>query len=275
MAGSRKERSLELADALEEIKAGKARPIYLVVGDEFLARRAADDLASALLPRREPGINLITLDAAAPRELVHELSTGSMFSPRKVVLVRDPEFLMPPRKGRVDGLTRARDAWKANRKREGARRLLGLLGAAGLDVGALRVVSEAAAARLSEALGVTLETADRNFLDEVHGYCRSEGLEVTAADDAALLELYRRGAPPEHFLLLVAEAIEARNPLVAWVREHGALLERKVAAKLKDLDLGGAGGRCPGTAGRSRGARSPGASEGALRRQYAGAAVGA
>ena len=42
-----------LDQALQEIAAGKARPLYLVHGEEFLARRAAEALCHALVPAQK------------------------------------------------------------------------------------------------------------------------------------------------------------------------------------------------------------------------------
>src|SRR5205814_8540782 len=36
---------------------------------------------------------------------------------------------------------------------------------------------------------------------------------------------------------VAASDLDAKNPLVKWIAEHGRLVERKVASKLKELDL--------------------------------------
>jgi len=49
----------EMAEMLEEVAAGKARPVVLIEGDEYLARTSARELADAIVPeegpRAEPG----------------------------------------------------------------------------------------------------------------------------------------------------------------------------------------------------------------------------
>src|SRR5216684_671304 len=122
--------SVELEEALEELREGEEAPFYLVWGEEYLARKAADELVKALLPPELMSLNYSVLDAAGPREIVQDLATVPLFPGRKVVLVRDPEFLAP-KKGRGDPLKRARDAWKAGKQKEGARRLLALAARAG------------------------------------------------------------------------------------------------------------------------------------------------
>src|SRR4051812_38732758 len=54
----------ELSDLLEEARAGKGKPVYLVEGDEYLARTAARELAEALVPEHDRTLNLLVLDAS-------------------------------------------------------------------------------------------------------------------------------------------------------------------------------------------------------------------
>src|SRR6266850_516109 len=55
----------EMAEMLEEVAAGKARPVVLIEGDEYLARTSARELADAIVPEKDRALNLVILDAAA------------------------------------------------------------------------------------------------------------------------------------------------------------------------------------------------------------------
>ena len=123
----------DIDDVLKEVKAGKVAPLYLLWGEEFQVRKGADELVKTLVPDAAVGLNLVSLDAGSPREVAQELATMPLFPGRKVVLVRDPEFLAP-KKGRGDALGKAREAWKAGKRKEGARRLLALAARAGWGV---------------------------------------------------------------------------------------------------------------------------------------------
>ncbi|HME92276.1 MAG TPA: DNA polymerase III subunit delta, partial [Myxococcaceae bacterium] len=122
--------SIELDEALQEVRAGDEAPFYLIWGEEYLARKAAEQLVKALLPLNLMSLNYSVLDAVGPAEVAQDLATLPLFPGRKVVLVRDPDFLAP-KKTRGDPLKRARDAWKSGKQREGARRLLALAARAG------------------------------------------------------------------------------------------------------------------------------------------------
>jgi DNA polymerase-3 subunit delta len=230
--------SEELEDVLAEVKAGKVAPLYLLWGEEFLVRKGADELVKALVPDASMGLNLAVLDAASPREVAQELATMPLFPGRKVVLVRDPEFLAP-KKGRGDALSKAREAWKGGKRKEGARRLLALAARAGWGVEQLDPGAPGAPSveEWKSELDVELAEADLAFLKEAAAFCRDERISAPEGDASALMELFQKGLPKGHALVLASTDIEAKSPLLKFAKESGHLVERKVAARHKDLDL--------------------------------------
>lgn len=225
---------------LQAIGKGRLSALYLVWGEEFLVRKDAEKLSAALLPDAMPGLNLVTMDGASPREVTQELATLPMFPGRKLVIVRDPEFLAP-KKGRQDALGRIRDAWRAGRRKEAARRLLALAARAGWGVQALEPGAAGApsAGDWEKELDVVLEDQDATLFAEIAVFCRQEGVTAPDADATSLIELLRGNLPEGHLLLLVASAVDAKHPLVKMAKDAGGLLERKVEAKLDKLDLSG------------------------------------
>jgi DNA polymerase III subunit delta len=230
--------SVELDDVLAEAKAGTVAPLYLLWGEEYLIRKGADELIKVLVPDAAMGLNLVVLDAASPREAAQELATMPLFPGRKVVLVRDPEFLAP-KKGRGDALGKAREAWKAGKRKEGARRLLALAARAGWGVEQLDPDSKSAPGleAWKDELNVDLAEADLAFLREAAAFCREERISAPEGDAGALLELFQKGVPPGHALVLAASEVDAKSPLLKLAKEAGRLVERKVASRLKDLDI--------------------------------------
>ncbi|WP_225412908.1 DNA polymerase III subunit delta [Stigmatella hybrida] len=230
--------SSELDEVLAQVKAGKVAPLYLLWGEEFLVRKGADELVKALVPDAAMGLNHAVLDAASPREVAQELATLPLFPGRKVVLVRDPEFLAP-KKGRGDALGKAREAWKAGKRKEGARRLLALAARAGWGVDQLDPGASGAPSveDWKSELDVDLAEVDVAFLKEAAAFCREERVSAPEGDASALLELLQKGLPPGHALVLAASDIDAKSPLLKFAKDEGRLIERKVAARHKDLDL--------------------------------------
>ncbi|GHG73118.1 DNA polymerase III subunit delta [Comamonas sp. JC664] len=228
----------DLDDVLASVKAGKIAPVYLLAGEEFLIRKGADELVKLLVPDAAMGLNLAVLDAGSPREVAQELATLPLFPGRKVVLVRDPEFLAP-KKGRGDALGKAREAWKSGKRKEGARRLLALAARAGWGVEQLDPGSPGAPSveKWKDELNVDLADADVAFLKEAAAFCREERISAPEGDATALLDLLQKGVPTGHALVLAASDLDAKNPLVKLAHDKGYVVERKVAARHKDLDL--------------------------------------
>lgn len=230
--------SEELDNVIADLQAGGESPAYLLWGEEFLVRKAAEALLAALVPGAMAGLNLVTLDGATPREIAAELATLPMFPGRKVVFVRDPEFLAP-KKGRPDALGKARDAWKANRRKEAARRVLAIAARAGWGVGELDPSAGGApkADDWERELGISLAQVDLDFLQEVATFCRAEGLTGSSGDDNALVELLERGPARGQVLVIAASELDPKAPLIKLIKDKGTVIEKKVTAQLKELDL--------------------------------------
>ncbi|MDP1916124.1 MAG: DNA polymerase III subunit delta [Myxococcales bacterium] len=228
----------ELEDALNDLDAGNESPVYLLVGEEFLVRKAAERLLSKLVPGGAADLNCVTLDAAAPREIAAELATFPMFGGRKVVLLRDPEFLAP-KKGRADALGRAREAWKANRKKEAARRVLSIAARAGWGVADLDPSASGSPKPddWERELGVVLAEVDTQFLKDVKAFCVAENVSAPSSDDTVLNDWLSKKPATGQVLVIAATELETKSAFVKLVKSNATLLEFKVASKLKDLDL--------------------------------------
>lgn len=226
----------ELEEALQELAAGGEAPAYLLLGEEFLIRKAADQLITQLVPGGTADLNLVTMDSATPKEVASELATLPMFGGRKVVFLRDPEFLAP-KKGRPDALNRAREAWKANRRKDAARRVLAIAARAGW--GPKDIDPTVSGAPKSDEwereLGIPLADADVSFLSEVAAFAIAEGLSAASSDDSAVVE-WLNGKPSKgQVLVIAASECDAKHPLVKAINDQGRVMEFKAITRLKDF----------------------------------------
>ena len=226
----------DLDEVLQELDAGGEAPVYLLAGEEFLIRKAAEKLLAKLVPGGSADLNLVTMDAASPREVAAELATMPMFGGRKVVFLRDPEFLAP-KKGKPDALNRAREAWKANRRKEAARRVLGIAARAGWGAGDLDPTGSGTpkADDWERELGIVLAELDIAFLKEVAQFCAAEGLSGSSTDDGAINE-WLNGKPARGQVLVIAASdYDPKSPLMKLAKDKGALIEFKAISRLKDF----------------------------------------
>jgi DNA polymerase III delta subunit len=228
----------EIAELIEQAGLGKAPPIVLVEGDEYLARTSARELAEAIVPEKDRALNLTVMDASAgAREIASHLVTVAMFAAPKAVVVEGAEAFA----SEVDAareLSRARDLWQGKRQRDAARRLLKLVAAAGwgaaeLAFGARTGVS---AARWRKELGTAPEDADKGWLQELSAWALAQNLAPPPDDLEVLTQALERGLPPRTHLILVAESLPPKHALVRLAQEKGAHLKRRAERRGRTID---------------------------------------
>jgi len=226
------------AKLVEEAAAGKGKPIYLVEGDEYLARSAARELAESLVPEKERGLNLILLDAAAgPREIVSHLVTIAMFAAPKAVVVEGAEAFGEE----VDAdkeLSRARDLWQGRRQRDAAKRLLKLVRPAGWGASEVAFGQKGAtsAAKWRKEIGVAPDEADKGWLQELSAFAIAQGIAAPPEELELLMRALERGLPKRTHLVLVADGLSAKHPLYRWAADQGAVIKRRAERKGRGIE---------------------------------------
>jgi len=209
------------------------KPVILLHGEEFLARKAAEELVERLVPPVSRDFNLSILEAAAsPADVARELATIPMFRGTKVVWLREPEFLAPRRAARGDQLARLRELWEQGREKEAARRLLALAQKAGIDPAA------AGAAEWKAEAGLDPDAADLAFCREAAAYAAANGISPPATDASELERLLTQGIPPGHHLVVSATALDGRLALYKKLRGAGEEVSFKPKGREK-RDVGG------------------------------------
>jgi len=219
-----------LDQALKEIASGAARPLYLVHGEEFLARRAAEALCHALVPEANRDLNLVVVDGSAGgREVAQHLDTVPMFRGTKVVMVEAADVLLAPRDLQKE-LDRARELWgQKARRRDAARRVLSMVAAAGWTWRELAAQGDSAPTktRWKKEVGLDPTAEERTFLAEVGAWAGELELKAPRDDQELLTQAVTRGPPPGNHLVLLCEAFEERHPVVRAVVDRGLVLSRQ------------------------------------------------
>lgn len=225
-----------MADPIDRLLAAPAAPLYLLVGDLVLAEPAASRLGAALAARSSGSFAL----RRRPSDLLpilEDLRTFSLFGGAKVMAAVDTAVLAD-RAAAVelvaDALAEAppRGESLSTKEREAASRLLQALHLFGADPAA-GSAAEAIAAIPDWALagkrGGRLAKREaeqrRESLAPLLEAARRDGLAGLGEEAVAqLAELLRRGLPAGHTLILAERSVAADHPLVAQLRERGALL---------------------------------------------------
>ncbi|AKU90446.1 DNA polymerase III delta subunit [Vulgatibacter incomptus] len=213
---------------LAQARSGKAPAILLFHGEEFLARKAAEEIVDLLVPAGQRDLNLAVLEAAAsPGEVARELATVPMFRGTKVVWLRDPEFLAPRKAARGDQLARLRELWEQGRQKEAARRLLALAQKAGIDP------ATASAAQWKDEAGLDPSGADLEFCRDAANFAATEQIPPPGTDTAELDRLFAAGIPAGNHLVVSASGIDGRLALYKKLKDLGAEVSFKAQGREK------------------------------------------
>jgi DNA polymerase-3 subunit delta len=235
-----------LDDALAEIKAGKARPFYLVHGEEFLARRAAEALAEALVPKGKADLNYVQVDAAnGAGDVARQLDTVPMFRGTKVVFVDGADLLLEKRDVARE-LARAKELWgQPARKKDAARRLLALVQPAGWTWKELDPEDPASPpkTRWKKETGLDPTGEDREFFSAVAKYAKEIELKPPREEGELLRRSLAEGPPKGNHLILLCSEFDTRHAIVRTVQERGLVIERAVERSgrgrgVESIDIG-------------------------------------
>ena len=225
----------DFSEVLTEIEAGHLAPVYLLFGDSFLVHSALAALTERLIPEAQQSTNLRVVDGAQAdfRAILDGLNTFALFSGRKVAVVLSSRILS----SRTDlpGLfARTKATYEAGALDAAARSLLEALAYAGwsLDDVASGAWRETSTQLWRQTFGVDRDGPDTAWLDTVVAHAVSKGMALPERrDEAALLEAaLRRGFPPNHALVITAEAVDKRRSLYRLIETKGKAIDFTLTA---------------------------------------------
>ena len=234
--------SADLAALVGEAAQGRGKSLYLIEGDEYLARGAAREIAEALVPEKDRALNLVFLDASVgAREIASQAMTVAMFAAPKAIVVEGAEAFAEE----VDAereLGRVRELWQAKRQRDAARRALKLLRGAGWQAAdlAFGLRSAPGAAKWRKEIGAAPQEADKAWLQELSAFAEEQRISAPPQDLETLIAALERGLPPRTHLLVVAEALPPKHPLARFASEKGVVVRRRAERRgrgIESLDI--------------------------------------
>jgi DNA polymerase-3 subunit delta len=160
-----------------------------------------------------------------------------MFRGGKCVVVEGAEMLAEERDAEAD-LERARALWKAQRRREAARRVLALVAPAGWSADELKPAAREKwpPARWKKEVGVEPLAEDRGWLVELADFAMSEGLKPPPTGTAELIAALETGLPPGNAVVLAATSFDRKHPLYKAVEKYGEVRGRSVERKGRGVE---------------------------------------
>jgi DNA polymerase-3 subunit delta len=223
----------DFKEVLTEIEAGRLAPVYLLFGDSYLVTSGLTELTERLIPEVQRSTNLQIVDGAQAdfRAILEGLNTFALFAGRKVAVVLSSQILSS--RADLPGLfARTRAAFEAGTLDVAGRSLLEAFAYAGwsLDDVASGAWREIPTQLWQQTFGVDRDGPDTEWIETVVAHAMQKGMALPERrDEAALVEAaLRRGFPPNHSLVLTAEAVDKRRSLYRLIAEKGVAVDLTV-----------------------------------------------
>jgi DNA polymerase-3 subunit delta len=225
----------DIPKLLEEIKLGITSQIYLLFGERYLCRNAAQELIDRLLPEKErqaASLQQIDGDQEDCNRTLNLLKTFSLFSGRKIFWVTDTKLFYS--KGVAKNVwDKACEKNERNEPGPAQRYLLQMLNLAAVspqDVAEENIAS-LSATRWKALFGFSKPQGDLSWaqvlLTEIPaGASPAKGGEADAA--TLYTNAFETGIPADNILILLAEAVDKRKRLYKYIQEHGVILDLAV-----------------------------------------------
>jgi DNA polymerase-3 subunit delta len=238
----------DISKLLSEIKQGATSQIYLIWGERYLCRSAAQELIDHLLPEQErqaTSLEQIDGDDEDFTRTLNTLKTFSLFSGPKIIWVTDSKLFYS--KGVAKSVwDKAFEKNERNETKQALRYILQMLNLAGISPEDLdeENITDLSATRWKNLFGFNKPQGNlswvQDLLTDVPGdVSPAKGLETDAA--SMFVKAFEGGIPQDNILILLAEAVDKRKRFYKYIQEHGIILDLAVdsggsAAAKRDQD---------------------------------------
>ncbi|MCG3173110.1 MAG: hypothetical protein GMKNLPBB_01287 [Myxococcota bacterium] len=196
--------------ALDDIAKGRARPLYIVNGDDhFLRHQWCKSLIEALVPEagRDTGVFVLDGPQANAAAAVDDLRSPSLFGGGKTIWLKDTTLFCSG-VDKAELFTRAGESWLQNKPEVAARWFLRLLSALKWTLEDARSPGAHPDAEWEKALGSESGTVSlgqaRSWIEPLCAFCLDRELSPPepGVDETLVLDAAAGGLPPGNHLII-------------------------------------------------------------------------
>jgi len=227
----------EIPKLFDAIKQGVTAPVYLLFGERYLCRNAAQELIDHLLPekqRQATSLQHIDGDQEDVNRTLNLLKTFSLFPGRKIFWVTDTKLFYS--KGVAKNVwDRACEKNDRNEPGQALRYILQMLNLAAVSPHEIAEenIASLSAARWKSLFGFSKPQGDLSWVQDLLADMPADASPAKGpeTDAAAMYALaFEAGIPRDNILVLLAEAADKRKRLYKYIQEHGVIVDLAVDA---------------------------------------------
>ena len=220
---------------VKEITKGTWVPVYLLFGDELLARQGVQKIVDALVPTEQQALSVEVLtDGTDAASVPLRLRTVSLLGGLKVVVVHDTKAFVS-KQGTGQVFRKSFEAWQDEDAARALRFWMQGVGTAGQDRAFLERAAQGALdeAIWRDVLAIPQESDAENWVQTMAARALAEGAEIPSGmgGTAQIYEsILKVGIPSGAVLILTAELVDQRRALFKRINELGVVFDCSVRA---------------------------------------------
>lgn len=232
----------DIPHILGQAAQGDTPQVYLVHGERFLCRNAADELLDRLLPateytteQRANQVHEVDGDQEDFNRTLNLLQTYSLFPGRQIIRVTDTKLFYAKGAAKTlwDRLCKAYNAKELSRAGRYLAQLLGVAGISAADGGA-EGITTLSPPQWRDLFGFAKPPDNMSWLQEIIDHLQeADGMNVPGAEKSqaaaeGFTKAFTAGIPPANILILLAETVDKRNMFYKFIKDHGIILDLSV-----------------------------------------------
>ena len=216
--------------AVTEVQSGRRYPVYLLYGDEYLAKSGAKVIVDALMPPDQQALGVEVI--AEDRDLVSlplRLATVPLFGGMRVVMVQDSRAFVSSQSAEKLA-KKSLGAWQEGEGERAVKLFVQLVGVAGESEAWIERAGrgEVTPREWERVLAMPHDPDDEPWLVEMARAAISGGMapgESGGADAARTYEEALQRMPPSATLVLTAEVVDERRSLYKKIDAAGFIVD--------------------------------------------------
>ncbi len=224
----------DLDDYLDKTPDKGLASIYLVHGDEYLCRNAADRLIQKILPGTDRNVAFEAFDGENENivKAIEHLNTYSLLSDKKVAAIRDSRiFYSQQESDRI--YEKARQAFLDQDIEKACAYFVAYMALLNLDFEDLEGENRDRVIKSGET-----DADDEKWLDQVIGHCLEKKILVPSGQNAAdrLAAAVEKGFPKGNRLIMATDFVDKRRLLYKAIKDNGVIIDCSVPKGARKAD---------------------------------------
>ncbi len=201
----------------------KREQIYLFFGERYLCREGADQLQNALLHITPGTVHAIDGDQEDHNKTLNQLISFSLLPGLQIYRVTDSK-LFESKTTAEDMWNKAEQAYQAEKPHAAKRHLLQCISSVSLDVN--HSLSQITEKEWENTFGFSKPAGDLSWTDQILQPLAGEPQATTNANASDnLLEIIKKGLPPNNILILCVDKVDKRQKLFTAIKKAGQVID--------------------------------------------------